>query len=178
MVYVFLLVIHASRTTSSTPLKLRTILRRILALRGLLSSSQNLLLLQQFRQLPILVHADQDITTADELLVNIQLRDRGPVGILLDPLSQLRVFENVESGELVRIDALQTKNLDAGARETALWCLGGSLHEKHDGCGGNGFVDRLARLIRQETALGEGESGGDGLEAEDGGGSGWPKGLY
>jgi hypothetical protein len=36
----------------------------------------------------------------------------------------------------------------------------------------------LARLVRQEAALGEAESGGDGLEAENGGGSGWPKGLY
>jgi hypothetical protein len=117
------------------------------------------------------MHRDQNIAATDELLLDVQLRDRGPVRVLLDSRPELRILQHVESSELVGVDTLQTEDLDAGSREAALRCLGCSLHEEHDGCGGYGLVDCLLGLVGEEAPLGEG-----GLEAEDGRG-GWPEGL-
>lgn len=45
---------------------------------------QHPLLLQHLGQLAVLVHRHEDIAPADELLVDVQLRDGRPVGVLLD----------------------------------------------------------------------------------------------
>ncbi|KAI6773190.1 hypothetical protein HG531_000039 [Fusarium graminearum] len=118
-----------------------------------LSLKNNLLLVEELSQVTILVHRHQNIRTTDKVLLDVELRNRGPVGVLLDALAQLRVLEDVESGELVGVDALQTEDLDGGARKAALGCLGGSLHEEYDGGGGHGFVDGGAGLVGEEADL-------------------------
>lgn len=59
---------------------------------NLLLLSQNTLLLQQLSKLSILMHARQDIASSNELLLNIQLWDRWPVGVLLDACVALLVY--------------------------------------------------------------------------------------
>lgn len=118
-----------------------------------LGLENDLLLIQELRQITVLVHGHQDVAAADELLVDVQLWDRGPVGELLDALAQLRILEDVEGGELVRVDALQAQDLDGGAGEAALGGLGGALHEEHDGRRADGLLDRGARLVGEEAEL-------------------------
>lgn len=121
------------------------------------------------------MHRHQDVSAANKLIGNVELRNRLPVAVLLDtcstPVSQcvqstttkgettasqrialpsirksltspkLLILQHIERCELLRVDALQTENLDGGARETALRCLGGTLHEQNYGRGGDGLVD-------------------------------------
>lgn len=54
---------------------------------------------------------------------------------------KLLILQHIECRELLRVDALQTEDLNGGARETALRCLGGTLHEQHHGRRGDGLVD-------------------------------------
>ena len=56
----------------------------------LLSGNQHALLFEQRAQLPVLMHAHQDVAASHELLVHVQLRYRGPVGILLDTCTRSR----------------------------------------------------------------------------------------
>lgn len=93
--------------------------------------------------------------------------------IAVHTLPQLGILQYVESGKLVGVNALQTENLDAGAREAALGSLGGALHEEDDGGGGNGLVDGLAGGIGQPAVLVEedgAEGGGLGRNGRPGGG--------
>lgn len=105
------------------------------------------------------MHGDEDIATADELAVEVELGDGGPVGELLDALAQVGVLEDVEGGELGRVDALQAENLDAGPREPALGRLGRALHEEDHGRGSHGLLDGLPRLVREESPLERTEEG-------------------
>lgn len=83
-------------------------------------------------------------------------------------LTQLRVLQHVESDKLLGIHALQTQDLNACAGETALWSLGGTLHEQDDGCRGHSLVNSGLGLGGQETGVedrGEGEGrGADGVQ--------------
>lgn len=49
-------------------------------------------LLQLLHQVAVLVHLQQDVAAAHELAVEVHLRDRGPVGELLDSCGQKKVF--------------------------------------------------------------------------------------
>jgi hypothetical protein len=100
-----------------------------------LSLKNNLFLIEKLGQVTILVHRHKNIRTTDEILLDVELRNRRPIGVLLDTLSQLRVLENIKGGELFGVDALKAEDLDGGARKAALGCLGGSLHEEDDGGG-------------------------------------------
>ncbi len=102
------------------------------------------------------MHAHQDIATADKLTTDIQLRDGGPVTVLLDAAPQILILEHVEGGEFVRVDALQAEDLDRGARETALRRLWGAFHEQHYRRGGDGAVDGAADFGGEEPGLEEG----------------------
>ena len=53
-------------------------------LRRCVHRGQDALLLEQLSKGAVLVHAHENITTADEFLVEIELGDSGPVGELLD----------------------------------------------------------------------------------------------
>lgn len=56
--------------------------------------------------------AQDDIATPDELPLDVDLRDRRPLAVLLDSLSQLLIRKAVEALELVRRDPLETRNND------------------------------------------------------------------
>src|SRR3974390_1074141 len=53
--------------------------------------------LEQGLQLARLEHFADDVAAADEFALEVKLRDGWPVGIGLDPLTQLVVFEHVET---------------------------------------------------------------------------------
>lgn len=55
--------------------------------------------------------------------------------------SKLFILKHVERSELLRVDALEAKDLDRSAREAALRSLGGALHEQHHGRRSDGLVD-------------------------------------
>lgn len=59
---------------------------------------------------------------------------------------QILVFEHIERGEFLGIDALQAENLETCAREAALRRFGRAFHEKHDGRRCDCLVYRGARF--------------------------------
>src|SRR6185437_13117873 len=54
------------------------------------------LLRQQLLQLARLVHLAHDVAAADEFAVDVKLRDRRPVGELLDAIADFRVLQHVD----------------------------------------------------------------------------------
>jgi hypothetical protein len=145
-----------------------------------LSRHNNTLLFQHLRQCTILVHGHENIATTNELLVDVELRYRRPFRVLLDacricqlpmlkPLrrmfgfaaesrrlrtcSQVLIFKHIECCELVRVYTLHAQNLYARPRESTLWCLWCSLHEQHDGGGGDCTVDCAADFIGEASNL-------------------------
>jgi hypothetical protein len=131
----------------------------------------HVLLLQHLSERAVLVHAHEDIATTNELLLDVKLGYRGPLGVLLDSCpksaytaclvaihlehtcSQLLVLQYVERSELVGINTLHAQNLDAGPREAALRSLGGTLHEQNYGRRGDGAVDGGADFIGKKSGL-------------------------
>src|SRR5277367_1993116 len=49
---------------------------------------------KQLLQFAALVHFDGDVAAADQIAVDIKLRERRPVGIALQRLAHFRIFEN------------------------------------------------------------------------------------
>lgn len=146
----------------------------LLLLVALLRLNQDLVLVKQLRQVSILVHRDQDVASANKVLVQVQLRDGGPVRVLLDSLPQLRVLQDVEGRKLVGADALDAEDLDDGAGEAALGRFGRSLHEEDDGRRGHGLVDGAASGIGQQSHL-QGRERRDGhAEGRQGSSNCWP----
>lgn len=69
------------------------------------------LLDQQLLQLPVLVHVVKDVRTTNKFAVDVDLRDRGPVGVLFDPAAKLLVGEHIERFELFRhVHALERQS--------------------------------------------------------------------
>jgi hypothetical protein len=145
-----------------------------------LGRHNNALLLEHLRQRAILVHSHKNIAATNELLVDVKLGYRRPLGVLLDsyrnlsasiptpPLPdliatagaaeertspQFLILKHVECRELVRIHTLHAQDLYTRAREPALWCLRGALHEQHHGRGGDCAIDGAADLIREAADL-------------------------
>jgi hypothetical protein len=145
-----------------------------------LGRHNNALLLEHLRQCTILVHSHENIAAANEFLVDVELGYRRPLGVLLDsyrnlsasiptpPLPdliatagaaeertspQFLILKHVECRELVRIHTLHAQDLYTRAREPALWCLRGALHEQHHGRGGDCAIDGAADLIREAADL-------------------------
>lgn len=54
----------------------------------LLRLCQDLLVLEQLGQFAVLVHRNEDVAAANELLADVELGNRGPVGVLFDAYSQ------------------------------------------------------------------------------------------
>ncbi|GAO48584.1 hypothetical protein G7K_2757-t1 [Saitoella complicata NRRL Y-17804] len=94
------------------------------------SRNKHTSLLQHLLQLPTLMHANQNITPPNKLLIQIQLRNRRPIRVLLDTMSQVFVFEDVVRCEFLGIDALETEDLDGGAGEAAHGLFGCAFHEE------------------------------------------------
>jgi hypothetical protein len=145
-----------------------------------LSRHNDTLLFQHLRQRSVLVHSHEDVAATDKLLVDVKLGYCGPLRVLLDschicqlPLltphlsvlsfaardcrlltcPQILVLKHIERCKLVRVYALHAQNLYARPRESALWCLWGSLHEQHDGRGGDCLVDGAANFIGEASDL-------------------------
>src|SRR5215471_13896621 len=82
------------------------------------------LFLKQVLQLTRLEHLADDIAAADEFSLNVELRDGRPVGIRLDAVAHVVVFEDVEpfigNPQIVQ-------DLHHLARESAHWELRGAL---------------------------------------------------
>jgi len=55
---------------------------------------------EQLAQLTVAVHLERDVAAADELALDVQLRISRPVGIALERIAQLGLFENVDVLEL------------------------------------------------------------------------------
>jgi hypothetical protein len=76
------------------------------------------------------------------------------------------VFKHVERDKFLGINALETQDLNAGARKTALRRFGSALHEENDGRGGNclincclGFRGQEARMKDRGKRKGRGANG-------------------
>lgn len=122
------------------------------------------------------MHRPQDVTSADKLLVHVQLGDSRPVRILLDTLAKLRVLEDVKGSKLFRVDALHAEDLDDCGGEAALGHLGSSLHEQHNRRRSDGLVNGRAGCVGQETDL-EGRQRRDGSSEGDGRSDSWARSL-
>src|SRR6185312_2263160 len=97
----------------------------------------------QLLQLARLVHLAHDVAAADELAVHVELRDGGPVRVLLDALADVLVLQHVDGEDLLRAAHLQ--ELRGRGREAAHRLLRVALHVEHDGVAGDllpdGFLD-------------------------------------
>ena len=76
-----------------------------------------------------LEHFEHDVASADEIALNVELRDRGPVGVDLDTIPQFGRVVHIE--RLVR-DPDVFEDLNQLARKPALWRLWRAFHEEHD----------------------------------------------
>src|SRR5258708_37858008 len=76
-----------------------------------------------------LEHFAHDVASADEFALDVELRDRGPVGVDLDAIPQFGRVVHIE--RLVRHPNV-FENLDHLTRESALWKLRRAIHEEHD----------------------------------------------
>ena len=57
--------------------------------------------LQLFLQLARLIHFSHDVAAADELTLNVQLRYRRPIGVVLDALTYLRIGKDIDSDKVI-----------------------------------------------------------------------------
>src|SRR5690606_18809388 len=85
--------------------------------------------LEHFGQLAGLVQVGHDVAAADQLAVDVELRIRGPVGVALQSLAQVRIQEDVVRLE---VDADLPQDADDLGREATLRERLGALHEEHD----------------------------------------------
>src|ERR1700751_4945086 len=99
------------------------------ALSGRALLHRNALVLEQRLQLAGLEHLADDVAAADELALDIELRDGRPVGIGLDALPQFVVLEDVEPliGYAEVVEDLHGLAGEAAHRE-----LRRALHEQND----------------------------------------------
>lgn len=66
-------------------------------------------------------------------------------------LSQLLVFQDVESSKFAGIDALQAEYLNACSRKATLRCLGCSLHKQDHRFGTNSSIYSISGFSREQT---------------------------
>src|SRR5262245_18324754 len=92
------------------------------------SLDRHALLLEHVLQFTRLEQFADDVATADELALHIELRDGRPLGVALYPLAQVIRFEHVDAFVLHAeiIEDLHHLAVEAGLRE-----LRRSLHEQH-----------------------------------------------
>src|SRR5262245_64800682 len=84
---------------------------------------------KQLLQLAGLEHFADDVAAADELALDVELRDGRPVRIGLDAVAQLRRLQDVQA---LVADANVVEDLHHLARKAALRKLRRALHEQHD----------------------------------------------
>jgi len=93
------------------------------------------------RQLAGSLELLDDVAASDEFALDVELRDRGPGGVLLDPLAQVRIREHVE-GLIRRQEAVEDPHDRRG--ESALGRLAIALHEEQHVVGLDQGRDLLA----------------------------------
>src|SRR5258707_11362018 len=76
-----------------------------------------------------LEHFAHDVASADEFALDVELWDRGPVGVDLDAIPQ---FGRVVHVERLVSDPDIFENLDHLARKSTLWKLRRAFHEEQD----------------------------------------------
>lgn len=138
----------------------------------LIRRNQNTLAFKHLGKVSILVHRHQNVASSNKLLIQIQLWDGRPIRILLDTcsfvtravenkrrlidpptLTQLRVFQHIKGHKFFGVNALQTQNLNARARETALRSLGRALHKKNHRGRRNRLVNCCLGFRRQKARM-------------------------
>ena len=82
------------------------------------------------------------VSAADELAIDIELRDGRPVAVILDALADLVVGEYVDGRVIVeqRIEPVHRRGREAALRPAA-----GAFHEEHDAVRGEQLVDTVTR---------------------------------
>lgn len=96
------------------------------------------LLPEHFQQLARLVHLEENVAAADEFPIDVDLRDGGPAGEILDSLADFGVFQDVYVFEF---GACALENLDRPVGKSALGERFGALHEEHDAVLFDDFLD-------------------------------------
>mmetsp|Transcript_22423 Transcript_22423/g.48717 ORF Transcript_22423/g.48717 Transcript_22423/m.48717 type:complete len:229 (+) Transcript_22423:1979-2665(+) len=94
-------------------------------------------LLDHVAQLSTFRHTQYNITSPHELPTNIKLGNRWPLGILLHPVSDAGIVQNIDGR---KVHTLLLKDADYTGREAAHGHAGRALHVKHDGVGGDVIV--------------------------------------
>src|SRR5690606_7574712 len=84
-------------------------------------------ILDHLLQLTTLVQLSDNVTSADQLAIDIELRIGGPVGISLQCLANIRMFQNIHISELL---AAGHKSLNCTGRKATLRHLGCAFHIK------------------------------------------------
>ena len=92
------------------------------------------------------IYTNGDVASAEELAVDVELREGGPAGVLLEPLAERLVGEHVErlEGHVER-----AQDLHDGVGESALREVLGPLHEQHHLAGPHHLVQRRPHLRAQ-----------------------------
>lgn len=85
---------------------------------------------EKFLEAAVLVHFLDDIASTDELSFDIELRNGGPVRVLLDSLADGLISQHVHI--LVVLHTVELKHLHCIVGEAATGHLLATLHEKHD----------------------------------------------
>src|SRR6187551_1164775 len=101
-------------------------------------------------QLAALEHFHHDVGAANELAVDVQLRDRRPVAVRLDALPDVRILEHVDRLEG---HGQMLKDRDRPAREAALREKLGALHEKDHLIAADDLVDPLSGVSHSSSPL-------------------------
>src|SRR6266550_3670526 len=96
------------------------------------------LLLEDLPQFAGLVHLADNIAAANELALDVELRNRRPVREFLDALANSRIGKDVDAFEL---DPEMAQDLHNGRRKTALRKHRGALHVEHDRVVGDVLAD-------------------------------------
>lgn len=91
---------------------------------------------EEVMQFAGLVHLGHDIAAADELALDVELGEGGPLAELLEALADFFVFKDIEALEL---GASVVEDLHGAGGEAAHRAIRGAFHEEHDG----GLVDQL-----------------------------------
>jgi hypothetical protein len=94
--------------------------------------------LQQGGKFPLLMQFVNDVTASDEFSIDINLGNGRPIGILLDPIPDGRVNQDVHGLERI---AIGIQNLYGVGRKATLRGIGCALHVKNHGILLDMFID-------------------------------------
>ena len=92
-----------------------------------------------------LKHFPHNVAAADELALDVKLRNRRPIGVILDALAQISVFEHIDAFE-VHADIIE--DLYDLAREAAHRKLMRALHDQNDVVGSDFGFNRVLSAHR------------------------------